>query len=239
MTIAGFDQLPFRFGGLGVAPTVAHSDIVVSSLAGAGVATTAARSDAFTASLAGAGVALTGARSDILSASGVRYKIAEIAAGGLASATFASIPQTFKHLEVVWDARDTTVATAVNLNMRLNGDSGSNYYYEFNQATAATPSSNEGLAASSGFVGVVSSASAPANVSASGVIRFPNYTGAVFAKTWTAECIFATSNSSGGTILDSMGGRWMATVAPVTQIALFPTTLFVTGSVFTLFGEGF
>lgn len=48
--IQGWVQPSFRFGGLGTAPTVAHSDIVTSSLAGSGVATTAARSDAITAS---------------------------------------------------------------------------------------------------------------------------------------------------------------------------------------------
>lgn len=48
--IAGWTRALFRFGGLGTAPTVAHSDVVTSSLAGSGVATTAARSDAITAS---------------------------------------------------------------------------------------------------------------------------------------------------------------------------------------------
>lgn len=43
--IAGWARALFRFGGLGTAPTVAHSDIVTASLAGPGVATTAARSD--------------------------------------------------------------------------------------------------------------------------------------------------------------------------------------------------
>jgi microcystin-dependent protein len=48
-SIAGWAPPPFRFGGLGVAPTVAHSDIFTASLPGAlagpGVATTVARSD--------------------------------------------------------------------------------------------------------------------------------------------------------------------------------------------------
>lgn len=48
--IQGWVQPSFRFGGLGTAPTVAHSDVVTSSLAGSGVATTAARSDALSAS---------------------------------------------------------------------------------------------------------------------------------------------------------------------------------------------
>jgi microcystin-dependent protein len=47
--IQGWMQPSFRFGGLGTAPTVAHSDIFSASLPGAlagpGVATTAARSD--------------------------------------------------------------------------------------------------------------------------------------------------------------------------------------------------
>ncbi len=65
-SIAGWAQPPFRFAGLGMAPTVAHSDIVTNSLAGPGVAATAARSDVVTASLAGPGVATTPARSDIV-----------------------------------------------------------------------------------------------------------------------------------------------------------------------------
>lgn len=47
--IQGWVQPPVRFGGLGTAPTVAHSDIFTASLpgvlAGPGVATTVARSD--------------------------------------------------------------------------------------------------------------------------------------------------------------------------------------------------
>lgn len=47
--IAGWARALFRFGGLGTAPTVAHSDIFTASLpgvlAGPGVATTVARSD--------------------------------------------------------------------------------------------------------------------------------------------------------------------------------------------------
>jgi microcystin-dependent protein len=49
LTIAGFTPPAFRFGGPGKAPTVAHSDIVTSSLpgmlAGPGVSTSPARSD--------------------------------------------------------------------------------------------------------------------------------------------------------------------------------------------------
>jgi len=59
-SIAGWAQPPFRFAGLGIAPTVAHSDIVLSSLAGPGVAATAARSDVLTSILTTKGAVLLG-----------------------------------------------------------------------------------------------------------------------------------------------------------------------------------
>jgi microcystin-dependent protein len=69
-SVAGWQPPLYRFGGLGVAPTVAHSDVFTTSLPSA---------------LAGPGVATTAARSDALSATGSLPIIGEIRMYGVAS----------------------------------------------------------------------------------------------------------------------------------------------------------
>jgi hypothetical protein len=84
--IAGWAPPPFRFAGLGMAPTVAHSDIVTSSLAGSGVATTAARSDVLTAILTTKGAILLG---------GTASTVGALAVGTNTQALVADSTQTF------------------------------------------------------------------------------------------------------------------------------------------------
>jgi hypothetical protein len=47
--------------------------------------------------------------------------------GASGTITFSSIPSTYKHLQIRGIARSTEVATSNLQNMRLNGDTGSNY----------------------------------------------------------------------------------------------------------------
>ena len=55
-----------------------------------------------------------------------------VGAGGQANATFTSIPQTYKHLQIRGIARRTGTATASSSDwLRFNSDSGSNYTWHY------------------------------------------------------------------------------------------------------------
>ena len=60
-----------------------------------------------------------------------------VPSGGLSSIVFGSIPQTYQHLQLRGIA---TLASANNLKLRINSDSGSNYawHYLFGSGTAAS-----------------------------------------------------------------------------------------------------
>jgi hypothetical protein len=50
-----------------------------------------------------------------------------VAAGGAASITFSSIPQTYKHLQIRGIVRGTNSGASAHILFRINGDSGANY----------------------------------------------------------------------------------------------------------------
>jgi hypothetical protein len=46
--------------------------------------------------------------------------------------TFSSIPQNYKNLQIRWIARSTfATASAVNINTKINADTGANYAYHY------------------------------------------------------------------------------------------------------------
>lgn len=225
MTIAGFQVLPFRFGGLGTASTVAHSDIFTASLPGA---------------LAGPGVATTAAHSDVLTAGNVGlYKIAEfVLVAGAASVTFSAIPATYRNLTIYYQAQGDAAATNGAMYGRLNGDSGANYdFYQVN-INAAPPStgSAESIAATSGQIGVITFGTAPANVFTAGRIEIPNYAGTVAQKEAFGLSGLKVANTAGNIFALLNQFHWRNTAA-ITSIQLFPGAgNFIIGSSFQLYG---
>jgi len=74
-------------------------------------------------------------------------------AGAGASFSFSSIPSTYRHLKILIGFRGTNGTTQV-LNMRLNGDTGNNYYYRvwnrFGTVSATTSAMRVGNVPGSG-----------------------------------------------------------------------------------------
>jgi hypothetical protein len=52
-----------------------------------------------------------------------------VPSGGLASVTFAGIPNNYKHLEIRWIGKDNRAATSDSVNMVFNGDTTTGNYY--------------------------------------------------------------------------------------------------------------
>lgn len=107
--IDGWAAPAVRFAGLGVAKTVAHSDIVTSSLAGSGVATTPARSDVLTAILTTKGAILLG---------GAAATVGALAVGTNTQALVADSAQT---LGVKWAGETAWTTLSLNANWSAAG----------------------------------------------------------------------------------------------------------------------
>lgn len=220
MTIAGFLQgLPFRFGGLGVATTVAHSDIVTSSLAGPGVATTAAHSDVLTAGNVGV------------------YKIAEFVLGiATASITFSSIPPTYRNLAITWEGACNNVGGGITLMMRLNGDAGTNYDWAENifSGLGIAASADSGTGDTRMDVGVIGGTTSTGT--SGGRIDIQNYAGTTLHKTAVSQSTTKNANTASNLYWKGAGAHWRSTAA-ITSVALFPSAgSFIAGFSAQLYG---
>jgi hypothetical protein len=159
--------------------------------------------------------------------------------GSAGSITFSSIPSTYKHLQIRAIAKDTNTAgnTTLSVEMRFNGDTGSNYAYHELRGDGSTASTN---AASSQTKIVVFNASLRETVATSSmgvsIIDVHDYSSTT--KNKTVRYISGV-NKNLGTTDDriSLGsGLWINTAA-ITSVTLIPTqTAFSTSTVFSLYG---
>lgn len=226
MTIAGFQVLPFRFGGLGTASTVAHSDIFTASLPGA---------------LAGPGVATTAAHSDVLTAGNVGlYKIAEsVLSGSVATVSFASIPSTYRNLVLDWYTRGDVAATSTGMAGQLNADTGANYDWMQLGSAGSGATTPAGVIADGAFqFGDTTASTAPANTFGGGRLVIFNYAGAVGHKVCSFQAASKTAVAVANLVW--MGGSvWWRNTAPITSLLVFPRGggNFITGCSMQLYGE--
>jgi hypothetical protein len=158
----------------------------------------------------------------------------QILAGAVATVTFSAIPQIYNQLKVIMSGRTSDAATASNIRMQLNGDTGANYTSQYINA------SNAGVAANS-FASNVSfvpaffmSNTAAANYASSTEILFPSYKNTTFFKTFISSNSYSTAalpNSS------QHSGSWANTSA-ITSISFFSQGggNFMIGSEFELYG---
>lgn len=163
-----------------------------------------------------------------------------VVGGGGSVVSWTGIPQGFRHLEIIWQARavDAVIGVSSIMRLRFNGDSGNNYNNNYLQGynptnvvfglTAADPYIDVGSMASSNMVN-------PAGESGSGKIIIPNYSGATFYK--TLHSIQGKNNPSSATSILTTS-EWNST-SPITSISMYAEGAnpnFSAGSVFTLYG---
>ena len=152
-----------------------------------------------------------------------------------ASVTFSSIPSTYKHLLVKWQARCDNAVAANTLLLRMNADTGANYDYAFTSANA-TFGGTSAVAQTSVRFGTVQGTSAAANVGAAGTLQISNYKGTTFYKTFHAQLWRQDAATTGGSYVESSAGHWKSTVA-VTSLTILPSAgNFVVGSRFDFYG---
>lgn len=144
---------------------------------------------------------------------GAMQLIADVDLNGLATYTFASIPQVFRNLLLVGHGRTATAVTAESINLRPNNDTGGNYYYEQDFGNDATPGASASVAATSfagfsmlGSTGVAGGASG-------GQVLIPGYRDTTFHKPLLAQWTSPLSNIAAGQLSGTRGGRWSSTAA--------------------------
>lgn len=171
--------------------------------------------------------------------SGALQKIAEVVVptGGQAAIDFTAIPQTFRSLRLDYEVRSDAAGTnQVNLQLQVNGDTGSTYdadvIGDYGSTTQITPS----VGATSALIGYCAGSTAPAGDAGFGSLMAHNYTGTTFRKHISGANGHTTADSANGLNVGGVMAQWRNTAA-ITSLHVFPASgNFVAGSVVSLYG---
>ena len=170
-------------------------------------------------------------------------KIDEAEPNNVATVTFSSIPQYYRHLQIVGIARTDKADVSDTLALRFNTDTGNNYDYLASRETHnATLSTTESFANNHILIGYVSAATAVAGKVGTFTIEIPHYRGATFHKQVQAYGSLIHTLTTGNIINWQNLGGWRSAAA-ITQIDILTSSLggagadFDNGSVFTLYGR--
>ena len=158
-----------------------------------------------------------------------------VGSGGVASINFASIPSTFKHLQLRISSNINHAATYVTIAMRVgNGtvDSGANYAYHDLYGTGAAAGAQAATSQDRMYIGWA----AGTTVSSSGAVILDILDYANTSKNKTARSLTGIDGNGSG-IVSLESNLWMSTSA-INIITLFPQSgsLFNQNSVIALYG---
>ena len=153
--------------------------------------------------------------------------IATLAPTGTGTASFTSIPGTYKHLQIRATVKNTAATTSeYGLTLRFNSDTGSNYSQHLllgaGGASALTASQNTGITGIQ--VGDIIGNSYPERLFTSMILDIPDYTNTGKYKT-TRSFYGYTNNSSGQTYVGMCTGSWFNTNA-ITSIDIISSNNF-------------
>jgi hypothetical protein len=157
-----------------------------------------------------------------------------LSSGNQSTVGFSSIPSTYKHLQLRLISKDNRVATGDSIQIRLNGDTGSNYSYHGIVGNGSTTDISA-LASTTAFEFYRSAGnSGTTNVFGAMVLDIIDYTNTNKNKTVKA---LAGADWNGGGEIWLNSGAWYSTSA-VNSITLIPTngSAFLMYSHFALYG---
>ncbi len=163
-----------------------------------------------------------------------RYRAVQTLSSTTASVTFSSIPTTLKQLTLTWIARSTTASFAQALRVRVNGDTGANYSFNYQQVAGASAFQTVLNSQTSWLGGVIAGNSAAASNFGAGVIDFP-----IWSRSPNLNCVFRNHfYESGANSWSHLGGGLHFAAGSNTSITLFPDSgSFTAGSEFLLTGS--
>lgn len=99
-----------------------------------------------------------------LAAAGLPVLIATSTPAGVGTVTFASIPNTYRDLQVRVRGAGAAAASFVNVGVQFNGDAGANYDFQENVTNNTTPGGSANVAQTSVAIGYLPAASGVANL---------------------------------------------------------------------------
>jgi hypothetical protein len=155
--------------------------------------------------------------------------IATITPTGTSTITFSSIPSTYTSLQLRMSV--ITATAGANLQLRLNGDTGTNYARHFLFGNGASVSASGNASVSTMYIDTSGTRTTSPMVS---VIDLHDYASTTRYK--TVRMLVGCDNNGAGEI-DLMSGLWMNTSA-VNSLTIFatPTYNYSAGTTFALYG---
>lgn len=155
----------------------------------------------------------------------------------VASITFSSIPSTYTDLCLLLSLRmsDANGGQAAGTRMRINGDTGANYFYKVLEAFSGTGrqsySSNSDTSVQ---IGGLPTNSNTASVYGNNIVYIPNYTSSS-QKTISGDSVTEYDSATLG-VLNIQTGRWTGTSA-ITSLNIYATSgNIMANSTATLYG---
>jgi hypothetical protein len=144
-----------------------------------------------------------------------------VGAGGAASVTFSSIPQTYTHLQIRAVARDSRATSPVNSSTTiLNSDTGSNYAYHGLYADGSgAASANSAASQVNGILIQNATSNSPENVFAVCITDILDYASTLKNKTIRS---FTGCDNNGSGRIALWSSLWMNSAAGVTSITFTP-----------------
>lgn len=177
---------------------------------------------------------------------GIIQKITEVVLGSNQSpVTISSIPATFKHLLLIFYGQASHAGNFVQLYLRFNSDSGTNYdmmqMYATGDTGTTTPGKTELLAQDRMIIGEVGTSTAVPGEQPTGfTLLVHGYSSTAFWKICTVNASIGIADSSSYLWTEQTSGRWRSTAA-INSITLGLVVggggaTFQTGSIFSLYG---
>jgi hypothetical protein len=163
-----------------------------------------------------------------------KYNTSQVLGGTASVITFSSIPTNLKKLSLRYTARCDVAAAFQSIAIRINNDSGANYNNQILQGSGASATSSVTTGATSGFLGLIPSASAGAGQFGGGHIEIEGWDSphTSYLSIQSATIMTGTSNAT------DIGGSQYTAAGPYNRIDFIPQAgNFIAGSAFYLTGE--
>lgn len=156
--------------------------------------------------------------------------------GSTASVTFSSIPSTYNDLKLVVSARGDTAAFPVAINLKINGDTGTNYSYTNLLGNSSVTSSTRSTSATVDAIPNIDGASATASTFGAWEMYFPNYN-STGSKPFFGIDVNETNDTTAGHANIQVNAHLYRGGSGITSIVLTPSSgNFVQYSDFYLYG---
>jgi hypothetical protein len=158
-----------------------------------------------------------------------------VGSGGATVVTFNDIPQTYKHLQLRGIVRSTTSGSGIgdNVDLRFNGDNGSNYARHLLQGDGASVATSTNTSGTLTRISVAPRSGVTASTFTGLICDILDYTNTNKYK--TLRTLSGVDANGSGTVF-FISGLWMST-SEVTSITLLPeANSFAQYSRFSLYG---